>query len=160
MVTMKVGMIGLGQRGSTLLSSIMACEGIHIVAVSDLYEDRRERGQQIVVDAGESKPKAYADWHQLVDDPEVEAVVIAANWDTHIPMAIYAMNAHKPVASEVAGAYTLQDCWDLVLYLRKDQDPRHDDGKLLLRRIRTLDHLARAGGEAWPNRLLPWRLWP
>lgn len=123
MVTMKVGMIGLGQRGSTLLSSIMACEGIHIVAVSDLYKDRLERGQQIVVDAGESKPKAYADWHQLVNDPEVEAVVIASNWDTHIPMAIYAMNAHKPVASEVAGAYTLQDCWDLVHTYEKTKTP-------------------------------------
>ena len=109
-----VGVIGLGQRGSALLSSMMACPECNVMALSDLYEDRIQKGIEIVKKQRGTTPKAYPDWKRLVDDPEVEVVMIICDWEMHIPMAIYAMEAHKIVGSEVAGAYSVQDCWNLV----------------------------------------------
>jgi hypothetical protein len=123
METINVGVIGLGQRGSMLLSSIMASPEARIVAVSDLYQDRIERAQKIVVEAGQPEPKAWTNWKDLVEDPHVQVVVVVSNWDTHIPMALYAMRKNKVVASEVAGAYSLQDCWDLVNTYEETKTP-------------------------------------
>lgn len=67
-----------------------------------------------MVGHGAKAPKSYADWKALVHDPEIEIVVIVCDGEMHIPMAIEAIKAHKIVASEVAGAYSIQDCWDLV----------------------------------------------
>ncbi|MDD5885166.1 MAG: Gfo/Idh/MocA family oxidoreductase [Erysipelotrichaceae bacterium] len=114
MSEISVGVIGLGNRGSSLLESMMACPECRITAVSDLYEDRRKKGIDIVVQHGEKAPKEYANWMDLVHDDDVKVVVIVCDWEMHIPMAIEAMKAHKIVASEVAGAYSIDDCWKLV----------------------------------------------
>lgn len=118
-----VGVIGLGQRGSALLSSMMACPECNVMALSDLYEDRIQKGTEIVKKQRGTTPKAYPDWKRLVDDPEVEVVMIICDWEMHIPMAIYAMEAHKIVGSEVAGAYSVQDCWDLVEAYERTRTP-------------------------------------
>lgn len=118
-----VGVIGLGQRGSMLLSSMMACEECNIVALSDLYEDRMEKGVEIVEKEQGSAPKTYKDWKALVDDKDVEVVMIICDWEMHIPMSIYAMEAHKIVGSEVAGAYSLKDCYDLVDAYERTKTP-------------------------------------
>ena len=114
MSEISVGVIGLGQRGLALLESMMACPECQIVAVSDLYEDRRQKGVDAVMKHRNKAPKIYADWKELIYDPQVQAVVISCDWEMHIPMAIEAMHAHKIVASEVAGAYSVEDCWKLV----------------------------------------------
>ena len=118
-----VGVIGLGHRGLELIESMMACPECEVAAVSDLYEGRREKAVQQVVGRGAKAPKSYADWKALVHDPEIEIVVIVCDWEMHIPMAIEAMKAHKIVASEVAGAYSIQDCWDLVNTYEETKTP-------------------------------------
>ena len=76
MSEISVGVIGLGNRGSSLLESMMACPECRITAVSDLYEDRRKKGIDIVVQHGEKAPKEYANWMDLVHDDDVKVVVI------------------------------------------------------------------------------------
>ena len=44
----------------------------------------------------------------------VDAVIIAAAWVAHIPVAVDAMRAGKIVGCEVGGAYSVDDCWRLV----------------------------------------------
>ena len=41
MERVNIGVIGLGQRGSGLLDTILAIKEARVVAVSDIYEDRR-----------------------------------------------------------------------------------------------------------------------
>mgnify|MGYP002470247812 CR=1 FL=1 len=48
MKKIKVGVIGLGQRGMGLLGAMMACEEADVVAVCDKYKDRREDGAKRV----------------------------------------------------------------------------------------------------------------
>lgn len=114
MKKIKVGVIGLGQRGMGLLGTMMACEEADVVAVCDKYKDRREDGAKRVKETRGNDVKQYEDYRELVDDKDVEAVVIATSWDEHTRMAVYSMKAGKYTAVEVAGAYDIEDCWQLV----------------------------------------------
>lgn len=118
-----VGVIGLGNRGHALLSSMMACPECKVVALSDLYEDRIEKASKLVEERQKDAPKAYLNWKDLVDSPKVEIVMIICDWEMHIPMSIYAMEKGKIVGSEVAGAYSVQDCWDLVDTYERTKTP-------------------------------------
>ena len=51
---LNVGVIGLGNRGSNLLENcILPQPGVRVLAVCDNYEDRREKGVQLVPAAGQ-----------------------------------------------------------------------------------------------------------
>ncbi|MDO5399430.1 MAG: Gfo/Idh/MocA family oxidoreductase [Eubacteriales bacterium] len=112
---LRVGVIGLGCRGTGLLQTcLLPQKDVQVTAVCDCYEDRRDRAVQLVLDAGQPRPRALADHRVLLAMEEVDAVVITASWDSHINLACDAMNAGKYTALEVGGAYSLDDCWKLV----------------------------------------------
>ena len=112
---LNVGVIGLGNRGSSLLENcILPQPGVRVLAVCDNYEDRREKGVQLVTAAGQPAPRAAADYREVLAMPEIDAVVIMASWESHLNLACDAMRAGKYTAVEVAGAYSVEDCWKLV----------------------------------------------
>ena len=115
---MKIAVAGLGGRGRGLIKEAIlpACEdyNIEIAAVYDPYEDRKAQGVQIVLEKTGKAPIAAATYQEILDNPEIDAVILPSAWEAHIPGAIAAMKAGKRVAFEVGGAYSLQDCWDLV----------------------------------------------
>lgn len=47
-------------------------------------------------------------------DENVNTVIIATSWEYHVPIAIAAMRAGKATAVEVGGAYSVNDCYELV----------------------------------------------
>lgn len=110
----RLGIIGLGQRGSILTDTVLACEEAEIIAVSDLYEDRRQQVAKYIFQKTDKKPVEYSDYKDLLADENVTAVLICSSWDEHIKMAIEAMRAGKITAMEVGGAYDVEECWELV----------------------------------------------
>ena len=50
----------------------------------------------------------------MCEDPNVDLVYNATPWELHVPIALYAMNAGKHVATEVPAAFTEEQCWELV----------------------------------------------
>lgn len=111
----KVGVIGLGERGYSILTGVLCdMESIRITYVCDVYEDRAVRGQQGVLEKKGYAPRHTTDYRALIEDPDVEVVVIASAWENHIPAAVEAMRAGKYVGCEVGGAYSIDDCWELV----------------------------------------------
>ncbi len=121
----KVGLIGLGQRGDIWVKAILKnfTDDLEIVALCDVYEDRVETCAKAVEDAKQGEPKKYLSAHDLFRDPSVEAVIISASWEDHIPLAIESMNAGKITALEVGGAYSIDDCWQLVRTYEKTKVP-------------------------------------
>lgn len=112
---LNVGVIGLGNRGSGLLENcILPQPGVRVLAVCDKYADRREKAVEMVKAAGQPEPVAVDDYHQILQMPEIEAVVIMASWESHLNLACDAMRAGKYTAVEVGGAYSVEDCWKLV----------------------------------------------
>lgn len=114
MENIKVGFVGLSGRGKSLLRDIVLEQGEKVTAVCDVYEDRLEAGADTVVAAGQDKPAMYADYRDLVKDENVNTVIIASAWESHVEIALAAMNAGKAVAMEVGGAYSLDQCFALV----------------------------------------------
>ncbi len=115
MSTFKVGLIGLGQRGYWHLKDILAeREDVTITFLCDTYEDRIAEGVKVVEEKKGNTPLTSTDYRELIESPEVDVVVIASAWENHIPAAIHAMRCGKQVCSEVGGAYSIDDCWDLV----------------------------------------------
>ncbi len=123
MELIKVGVIGLGPRGRGLISSMLICKDVEVVAVCDKYEERVKLGSERVVKMSGKTPKGYTNSTELINDPEVQAVVIASSWDTHTDLAIESMKAGKYTAVEVGGAYDLEDCWALVRTYEETKTP-------------------------------------
>ncbi|PWM70932.1 MAG: glycosyl hydrolase [Bacillota bacterium] len=119
----KIGIIGLGQRGSGLTETILSLEDARIVAVSDVYEDRREIISERVNKAYGERPAAYADYREILADKAIDAVLITAGWEEHIKIAIESMRAGKITAMEVGGAYDIEECWELVRAYEETKTP-------------------------------------
>ncbi|OUS77278.1 glycosyl hydrolase [Paenibacillus sp. MY03] len=122
--SVKVGMIGLGKRGMSILTNvILGMKDVEVAAVCDVYEDRSQQGATAVTEAGRARPLLFKDYRELLAIAEIDAVVIGASWAEHTDMAVAAMEAGKYVASEVGGAYSVQECWRLVETYEKTKVP-------------------------------------
>ena len=94
----KIGIIGIGNMGSSHAQRIANgdIQGMKLVAVADRKEKRREW-------AKESLPedvKIYEDGEALLEDPEVNAVLIATPHYQHPELSIKAMEHHLNVICE------------------------------------------------------------
>ena len=111
----KIGVVGLGGRGYGLLKYVMlTMDDVEVVAVCDLYEDRTERGAQAVEEFRGNVPFKTQNYKDILAMPEVDAVVCTTSWRDHFRIVIDTMKAGKDAASEVGGAYSLEECWELV----------------------------------------------
>lgn len=108
------GFIGLGGRGYGMLHELMCVEGVNVVAVCDIYEDRALRGQQRVKEETGVDADMYLDYKELLKRDDIKAVVICTTWITHAEIAVAAMKAGKHAAMEVGGAASIEECWQMV----------------------------------------------
>lgn len=99
-----MGLIGLGYIGKTHLRDSFKLNNVDLVAVSDVSKkalnDARKAGVK----------KTYTDYEQLLQDPQIEAVIIALPTHLHFDCAKKAAEAkkhillEKPIAKNVAEA--------------------------------------------------------
>lgn len=123
MEEIRIGYIGLGGRGRGLLKDIVLAQQEKVTAVCDSYEDRALEGVALVEKAGQKRPAVYTDYRRVIGDENVNTIIIATAWESHVQIAVDAMYAGKAVAMEVGGAYTLKQCYDLVEACEKTQMP-------------------------------------
>lgn len=113
----RLGIIGVGGRGSSLLQDLLAIENVEIKAICDLIPEKVARAQKAVVGAGQPEPTGFSkgerDFENL-NKLELDIVYIATPWNWHVPMALDAMKNGKHAAVEVPACTTLQECWDIV----------------------------------------------
>jgi hypothetical protein len=69
---------------------------------------------------------------KLLEQKDIDGVFICTPWEWHTPMAVDAMHAGKAVACEVAGAMSIDECWQLVRTYEKHYDAIYDFGKCML----------------------------
>lgn len=123
MKDIKIGVIGLGLRGMGNLSTILNVDGVLPIAVCDTYEDRCETAAKLVKEKRNYDVLTTTDYKKVLALDEVEAVMVFSSWETHIPIAIEAMNAKKAVGMEVGGATSLDECFGLVEAYEKNNVP-------------------------------------
>lgn len=114
--TVRIGFIGLGNRGPAHLGQVSILEGVDIKALCDLRPDKINAAIKRIENTG-FKPDIYTgkdDWKRVCDREDIDLIFIATPWALHTPMALYAMNHGKHVCVEVPAAKTLEECWQLV----------------------------------------------
>ena len=114
----RMGFIGLGMRGADAVNRISNIEGVEFKALCDLLPERVKSVQDWVI-KGKNLPECaeYSGedgWKELCERDDIDLVYICTDWDTHVPMAVYAMQHGKHVALEVPAATSVEECWQLV----------------------------------------------
>ena len=120
----RVGFIGLGMRGPGAVERFTYLDGVEIKALCDLYPERVDSAQAILVRRGFPEAAPYSGeegWKQLCERDDIDLVYIVTPWQLHVPMAVYAMEHGKHVAVEVPAAQSLDECWQLVNTAEKYQ---------------------------------------
>ncbi len=114
----RIGFVGLGNRGPGAVERMSYIEGVEIVGLCDQYEDRVEAMQKLLEKQGLPKAKSYSGskeaWKQMCENPDIDLIYIITPWAWHTPMAVYAMECGKHAAVEVPAAMTIDECWQLV----------------------------------------------
>ncbi len=110
----KLGFVGLGGRGRGLLGLLCEMEDVQINGICDLRADLLEQGAAIVQEKAGQAVDRYTDYDEMLARADIQGVVIATSWVSHIKLAIAAMKAGKYAAFEVGGATSLEECWRLV----------------------------------------------
>ncbi len=121
--TVKVAMIGMGERGKQLMEPLLKMEDVTVTAVCDAYEDRTVAAAQTVEKENGNVPFASCDYKEVLARADVDVAVISTSWEYHIAIAIEAMHRGVFAAMEVGGTYNLQECFDLVEAYEQTKTP-------------------------------------
>ena len=112
--TVRLGVIGLGGRGMSQTDTLLQMPDVEIVAVCDVYDDRVQKGQDLVFEKRGVRPEGETDYKKVLARPDIDAICVFTSWETHIDICVQAMRAGKKVATEVGGANSVDECWKLV----------------------------------------------
>lgn len=114
----RIGLIGVGLRGTNHLQNLLYRNDIVIPAICDIDKERIDIAVNMIIKAGGKKPAVYADnelsYLNMLERDDLDGVVIATPWEWHTPMAVATMKAGKYAGVEVSAANTIEECWDLV----------------------------------------------
>jgi predicted dehydrogenase len=111
----RVGIIGTGGRGRYIIKELKKLDGIEFGAVCDVYDARRAEAAAV---AG-VPVEQYADYRQVLDRKDVDAVVVAAPDHWHGAMTVAALNAGKDVYVEKPMVHYPKDAQAIVRAVRR-----------------------------------------
>lgn len=114
----RIGFVGVGGRGTSLLGELLKVEGVEIRAICDIVESKVAGAQKMVETAGQKKPEGYSrgetDFRRLCERDDLDLVYTATPWNWHVPVCLAAMNHGKHAATEVPATISLEECWQMV----------------------------------------------
>ncbi len=105
----RVAVVGYGYWGPNLARNVAVGDATELAAVCDLTEDARARAERL-----HPTTRVTGDWQSVLDDPEVEAVVVALPIALHHRFALEALEAGKHVLVEKPLASSVAECDELI----------------------------------------------
>ncbi|WP_443019997.1 Gfo/Idh/MocA family protein [Shewanella sp. KX20019] len=125
METVRVGFIGVGQRGSGHVKHFCHLEGVEIIAICDTDLEVLDKSIEFVKQQGLKVPARYTGseraYLDLLSRKDIDIVIISTPWEWHAPMAINTMESGKHAFVEVPLALTVEECWQIVNTAEKTQ---------------------------------------
>ncbi|WP_371601993.1 Gfo/Idh/MocA family oxidoreductase [Streptomyces sp. NBC_01220] len=116
--TVRVGVIGLGNRGSGMTTGWSVIPGCVVTAVCDIRADRAKRTADGLVKAGKPRPVEFGgsdgSYAEMLKRDDIDLVYIATPWEFHYEQGRAALLAGKHVVVELPIATELDQLWDLV----------------------------------------------
>jgi predicted dehydrogenase/GNAT superfamily N-acetyltransferase len=105
---LRVGLVGAAGRGGSFRAALEA-NGARVLAVCDVNEEALDECARRM-GAGER----YADFEQMLDSSDLDAVVIGTPMQFHVPQSVAALERGLHVLCEVPAGVSVEECRDLV----------------------------------------------
>ncbi len=107
---LRVGFIGVGGRGSHLLSQVLSIDGVEVGAICDINPGNLRRGQRMVEEKRGNRPDGIGDtpydYRKFLAREDIDCVVVATPCYWHSTMYLDAINAGKHFYGEKPLAIT------------------------------------------------------
>lgn len=115
----RVGFIGVGQRGYGHVKRMSHIDGAKIVALCDIHDEVLTKSADYLVnERGVEKPALYRGspraYQDMLSRDDIDIVIISTPWKWHAAMAIDTMNSGKHAFVEVPLALTVDEMWQIV----------------------------------------------
>jgi predicted dehydrogenase len=120
----KVGFVGLGGEGRNALLKNVDPAFTSVVALCDINPTHLAKADEILAAAHQPPAKHYADWKEMLQKEDLEAVVLAPPLWMHTEMTVGCLEAGKHVLCEKMMAWDVDGC-------RKMQEAAKKSGRLL-----------------------------
>jgi len=120
----RVGVIGVGGRGSYAVSRLCTVPGVEVTALCELIEDKARAAANTMKKNGLAEPKLFIGpdgYKKMCESGLCDAVHINTNWESHATIAIYAMKAKLHAFVEVPGIRTIDEAWEMVETCEKEK---------------------------------------
>jgi predicted dehydrogenase len=115
---LRIGFIGVGDRGSYHLDAALGIEGIIVPAVCDIKDGPLYRAKRWVEEAGQPSPALYGksdtDFVRMCETEDLDVIICSTSWKWHAPVCLAAMNNGKHAVTEVPIVLTLDEAWEIV----------------------------------------------
>ncbi|MDD4107356.1 MAG: Gfo/Idh/MocA family oxidoreductase [Prolixibacteraceae bacterium] len=113
----RIGIIGLGNRGSGSVVRLASINGVEIKALCDLDEGRARSALESISFL-DHKPDLYYggenEWKKVCERSDIDLIAVVTPWPLHTPMCLYAMENDKHAYTELPASLTIEGCWQLV----------------------------------------------
>ena len=113
----RIGVIGLGARGSRAVERLAGLPGVEIAAICDNVPEKVARSRAALAEAGLPPPREFGGdegWKALCEFDGIDVVYSTTPWYLHAKTGVYAMKSGKHVMIEVPAAMYTDECWELV----------------------------------------------
>ncbi len=115
----RVATIGVRNQGKTLTAHLAGLPDVDVVALCDVDESLRPAATSAATDAHGKSPRWESDFRRILDDPTIDAVVIATPDHWHAPMTILACQAGKDVYVEKPVSHNVREGQQMVAAARR-----------------------------------------
>src|SRR2546425_13263870 len=111
----RLGFIGLGNRGDQVLDAFLEHKDCEVVAICDIYQPYVDFAAKKIG----TKPRQFLDYRRLLEEKNVDAVVISTPDPWHALQTIHACQADKDVYVEKPLSLCVEEGRRMVQFARK-----------------------------------------
>lgn len=115
---LRIGVIGCGLRGQSHIDLLLRRNDCEVTCIAEPDPVMLSTTRKLIDGFQTNGPAVYDkgphDYVRMLDKEKMDAVIIATPWEWHTQMAVAAMNAGIYTGLEVSGAFSLDECWELV----------------------------------------------
>ena len=122
-----LALIGAGGMGNNHLKGLLGRTEVQIAAIGDVDQKKRESAKALVQERYAKQAQtgtykgcaAYKDFRELLDRPDIDAVVVASPDHWHALLSIAALKAGKDVYCEKPLSLTIREAREMVVVTRR-----------------------------------------
>jgi predicted dehydrogenase len=100
----RVGMIGVGNRGQDLLQEVLAVHNVQLVAIADIYTRRRDEAKKMAPGI-----LTFDDHRRLLEIKDIDAVIVASPLHTHARHFLDTLAAGKDLYAEKTMTWSIPE---------------------------------------------------